>query len=143
MLRTLRLCSNNPRSRIIQSLTSRSFSSSNDEFNFFKEASNFSSQSNKNLVGEETGEFDHLMMDADPYSSESHSLIPYLYLYRFYNDNVGYVLMEPKTRDLIAVDVGEFDKSYKIISELEKRHDTQLRYILSTHHHPDHIGANL
>ena len=81
--------------------------------------------------------------DHDPYSSENHTLIPNLYLYRFFNDNVGYVLMEPKTRALIAVDVGEFDKSKKIITELEKRHDTQLKYILSTHHHPDHIGANL
>ena len=64
-------------------------------------------------------------------------------MYQFFEDNIGYVLMDPKTKHLIAVDVGEFEKSSKIIGELEKRHNTQLRYILSTHHHSDHIGGNL
>jgi len=56
------------------------------------------------------------------YSSENHSLIPYLYMYRFFEDNIGYVLMEPRTKELIAVDVGDFETSYKVISELERRH---------------------
>ena len=56
------------------------------------------------------------------YSSENHSLIPYLYMYRFFEDNIGYVLMEPRTKELIAVDVGDFKTSYKVISELERRH---------------------
>ena len=51
--------------------------------------------------------------------------------------------MEPKTKELIAVDIGEFEASYKIITELEQRHNTQLRYILSTHRHADHVGGNL
>mmetsp|Transcript_4729 Transcript_4729/g.8082 ORF Transcript_4729/g.8082 Transcript_4729/m.8082 type:complete len:97 (+) Transcript_4729:193-483(+) len=79
----------------------------------------------------------------EQYSAENHSLSPHLFLYKFFEDNIGYVLMEPQTRELIAVDVGEFDKSYKIISELEKRHQTQLRYIFSTHRHHDHVGGNL
>ena len=56
------------------------------------------------------------------YSSENHSLIPYLYMYPFFDDNIGYVLMEPRTKELIAVDVGDFETSYKVISELERRH---------------------
>jgi glyoxylase-like metal-dependent hydrolase (beta-lactamase superfamily II) len=51
--------------------------------------------------------------------------------------------MEPRTRHLIAVDVGEFETSHKVISEIEKTHKTELRYILSTHHHDDHVGGNL
>jgi len=58
----------------------------------------------------------------EEYSSENHSLLPNLYLYKFMTDNIGYVIMEPSTKELIAVDVGCFDTSYKIISELEKRH---------------------
>ena len=77
------------------------------------------------------------------YSSDNHTLVPYLYMYKYYNDNIGYVIMEPKTKQLIAVDTGCFKTSYKIISELERRHDTQLRYILSTHHHWDHVNGNL
>ena len=58
------------------------------------------------------------------YSSDKHSLLPYLYMYKFFEDNIGYVLMDPKTKQLIAVDVGEFETSHKIISELERRHQT-------------------
>ena len=50
--------------------------------------------------------------------------------------------MEPRTRSLIAIDVGEFETSYKVISEIEKTHKTELRYILSTHYHDDHVGGN-
>jgi hypothetical protein len=49
-------------------------------------------------------------------NSEVHSLLPYLYLYKFNTDNIGYVLMEPKTKQLIAIDTGEFEKSFRIIS---------------------------
>lgn len=63
-----------------------------------------------------------------------HSLLPYLYLYKFNEDNIGYVLMEPTTRHLIAIDTGEFDKSSKIIKQLESRHEgSKLTHILSTH----------
>lgn len=61
---------------------------------------------------------------SEEYSSDNHTLIPYLYLYRFFEDNIGYVLMDPQTKQLIAVDTGEFETSYKIISELERRHKT-------------------
>lgn len=44
---------------------------------------------------------------------------------------------------MIAVDVGEFEASYKIISEIEKQNKTELKFILSTHHHGDHVGGNL
>lgn len=62
--------------------------------------------------------------ERDQYSSDNHSLMPYLYMYKFFNDNIGYVLMEPKSKHLIAVDVGDFKSSFKVISELERRHDT-------------------
>lgn len=39
---------------------------------------------------------------------QTHSLLPYLYLYAFNKDNVGYVLLDPKTRSLIAFDTGEY-----------------------------------
>jgi hypothetical protein len=32
--------------------------------------------------------------------------------------------MEPKSRDLIAVDTGEFEVSHKVVSEIERRYDT-------------------
>ena len=64
-------------------------------------------------------------------------------MFKFFNDNIGYVLLEPQTKHLIAVDMGEFEVSSKIINELEKKHQTQLRYILSTHKHHDHIGGNI
>jgi hypothetical protein len=56
----------------------------------------------------------------DQYSSDNHSLLPYLYMYRFFKDNIGYVLLEPRTRNLIAVDVGDYEASAKVIAELEQ-----------------------
>lgn len=63
-------------------------------------------------------------------------------MYPFNRDNIGYVLLEPRTRQLIAVDVGDFEASNKVISEIEKREGAKLRYILTTHHHGDHTGGN-
>lgn len=39
--------------------------------------------------------------------------------------------------------MGDFEASKKVIEELEKQHRTKLSHILSTHHHGDHVGANL
>jgi len=49
--------------------------------------------------------------ERDMYSSDNHSLVPYLYMHKFYEDNIGYILMDPKSKDLIAIDVGNFEVS--------------------------------
>ena len=49
-----------------------------------------------------------------------HTLLPHLYLYSFNDDNIGYVIREPQTNSLIAVDVGDVEQSSKIIHGLEK-----------------------
>ena len=64
-------------------------------------------------------------------------------MYGFNQDNIGYVIMDPRTRALIAIDTGDFDTSYKIISEIERQNRTELKYIFSTHSHGDHVGGNL
>ena len=74
----------------------------------------------------------------DQYSSDNHSLLPYLYMFKFNTDNIGYVLLEPSTRSLIAIDLGEFEISHKVITEIETSQRAQLKYILTTHHHSDH-----
>jgi len=52
--------------------------------------------------------------------------------------------MEPSSKALIAVDVGHFESSHKVVTQLEERHPgAKLKYILSTHKHNDHIGGNL
>lgn len=40
-------------------------------------------------------------------------------MYKFNKDNIGYVLMEPRSKQLIAVDVGDYEQSAKVIKELE------------------------
>ena len=67
-----------------------------------------------------------------------HTLIPHLFLYSFNEDNVGYVLREPESNSLIAVDVGDTEQSGKVIRGLEKELGAELRYILTTHKHWDH-----
>jgi hydroxyacylglutathione hydrolase len=64
-------------------------------------------------------------------------------MYKFFSDNIGYVLVEPRTRQLIAIDMGESEVSRKVIEELEAQNRTKLTHIFNTHHHSDHIGGNL
>ncbi len=40
-------------------------------------------------------------------------------MFRFNADNIGYVLMEPRTRSLIGIDLGEYEISHKVVSEIE------------------------
>lgn len=56
----------------------------------------------------------------DQYTSDNHSLLPYLYLFKFFQDNIGYVILEPRTRGLIAVDLGDYEASSKVINEIEQ-----------------------
>ena len=80
----------------------------------------------------------------DMYTSDNHSLLPYLYMYPFGGKeaNIGYVLVEPRTRSLIAVDIGDYEASKKVIGELERQNKSQLTHILTTHHHSDHSAGN-
>jgi hypothetical protein len=71
----------------VRLMNSRAFSSSGDDgFNFIKDR-NFKS-----------GVRQHKRDLEDQYSADNHSLLPYLYLYRSLQDNIGYVLLEPRTR---------------------------------------------
>ena len=94
------------------------FSSSQNEFNFIKKQPG-KSKISRNLQAS-VKPIDYDDEDRDQYTSDNHSLIPYLYMFKFFDDNIGYVLLEPQTRHLIAVDMGEFEVSSKIIKELEK-----------------------
>ena len=66
-----------------------------------------------------------------------------MFLYGFNEDNIGYVIREPQTNALIAVDVGDTEQSGKVIRGLEKEFNTTLSYILTTHRHWDHVNGNL
>eukprot|EP00347_Sterkiella_histriomuscorum_P003872 403362619 len=78
----------------------------------------------------------------DQYSADNHTLLPYLYLYKVQSklpstptsqQQIGYILMEPRTRHLMAVDLsGDFDANYQIINEIEKQNKSELRYLIST-----------
>ena len=48
------------------------------------------------------------------YDISNHSLKKYMYLFKFNQDNIGYILHEPQTKRLIGIDFGEFDISFKI-----------------------------
>ena len=80
---------------------------------------------------------------SEEYRSQGHSLLPFLFTYGFGSDNVAYVVMEPSTRELIAVDTGDFESSERMVQQIEHKFGARLKYILSTHHHHDHVGANL
>ena len=53
-------------------------------------------------------------------------------------DNYSYIIFNEKTLIAAVVDPGE---AGPIISEIEKN-NLQLKYVINTHHHYDHIGGN-
>ena len=54
------------------------------------------------------------------------------------SDNYSYLIHEKKSNTVSIVDPPEFRTCDKVISKYKK-----LDFILNTHHHADHVGANL
>ena len=54
------------------------------------------------------------------------------------SDNYSYLIHEKETGTISIVDPSEFNACDKIIRKYKK-----LDFILNTHHHADHVGANL
>ena len=54
------------------------------------------------------------------------------------SDNYSYIIHEKKTNTVSIVDPAEFEACNQVISKYKK-----LDFILNTHHHADHVGANL
>jgi len=54
------------------------------------------------------------------------------------SDNYSYVIHEKETNTVSIVDPAEFKACDKVINKYKK-----LDFILNTHHHADHVGANL
>ena len=56
-----------------------------------------------------------------------------------YEDNYIYLLFDPQKGHALVVDPAE---SGPVAKEVQER-GLDLKYILNTHHHPDHVGGNL
>ena len=54
------------------------------------------------------------------------------------SDNYSYIIHEKKTNTVSIVDPAEFEACNQVINKYKK-----LDFILNTHHHADHVGANL
>jgi hydroxyacylglutathione hydrolase len=76
------------------------------------------------------------------YDITRHTLKNYLYLFKYNQDNIGYILHEPMTKSLIGIDFGEYEASSKIVEKLEKSTNARLEHIFTTHSHNDHCGGN-
>ena len=57
---------------------------------------------------------------------------------RCLSDNYSYVIYEKETNTVSIVDPSEFEACDKVLNKYKK-----LDFILNTHHHADHVGANL
>jgi hydroxyacylglutathione hydrolase len=76
------------------------------------------------------------------YDYTKHSLIKYLYMFGYNSDNIGYIIHEPTNKILIGIDFGEYEKSKIIVEKLEKKLQSKLKYIFTTHSHWDHSNGN-
>ena len=55
------------------------------------------------------------------------------------NDNYSYIVINEKNNNACVIDPSEAQPIIKVV----KRERINLRYILNTHHHYDHVGGNL
>ena len=55
------------------------------------------------------------------------------------DDNFSYVVLNEANNNACVIDPSESDPIIQII----KKKKINLKYILNTHHHPDHVGGNL
>ena len=54
-------------------------------------------------------------------------------------DNFSYIILNEKSNNACVIDPGEAEPIINIV----KKNKINLKYILNTHHHDDHIGGNL
>lgn len=110
---------------------------SQEKYNFSK----FLKNNNENTTDSEP--FGMSENNINPmYDYTKHSLIKYLYMFGYNSDNIGYVLHEPSKNILIGIDFGEYDRSKVIVEKLEKKLQSRLKYIFTTHSHWDHSNGN-
>lgn len=76
------------------------------------------------------------------YDISIHPLLPYLYLFKYNNDNIGHILHETSTNTLIGFDFGENIISSQIIYFLETELKAKFKHLFTTHFHNDHSGGN-
>ena len=67
----------------------------------------------------------------------------FLFRYNKYKkDNIGYILHDPFTRTLTGIDFGDFTHTKKITEMIERKYNSKLKYLISTHSHYDHTDGN-
>ncbi len=54
-------------------------------------------------------------------------------------DNFSYIVINEKNNNACVIDPSEAEPIIKVI----KNNKVNLKYILNTHHHDDHVGGNL
>lgn len=71
-----------------------------------------------------------------------HPLLNQLFIFKFYSDNFGYLLYDSKSNSLIGFDFGLYSTSSEAVLKLEKKLNSNLKYLFTTHSHSDHAGGN-
>lgn len=64
-----------------------------------------------------------------------------IFTFNYLKHHCGYLILEKKTKSLIAVDPGDFQAVYYNILNLEKMYKAKFTHILCTHHHPEHTAS--
>lgn len=64
------------------------------------------------------------------------------FIFKYFNDNYGYIINDQKTNTLIGIDFGDFESSKLAVEKIEKISNSKLKFIMTTHAHWDHSGGN-
>lgn len=67
----------------------------------------------------------------------------YMSCYNYYKKhNIAYILHDQRTRSLIGIDFGDFKHTHKVVTLLERKLNSKLTHLISTHSHYDHTDGN-
>lgn len=67
----------------------------------------------------------------------------FLFRYNKYKkDNIAYILHDPFTKTLTGIDFGDFAHTKKVTEMIERKYNSKLKYLISTHSHYDHTDGN-
>jgi len=72
----------------------------------------------------------------------NHSLLPHLFCFKYFQENIGYILHEPETNSILMFDWGDFSTGQKALQMVREQYqiDASPTHLFCTHYHQDVSG---
>lgn len=72
---------------------------------------------------------------------QSHTLLESLFIYPYFNDYYGYLLLDKRTKQIVAIDCGDFKTCKYHVDKLVKQEKATFTHLFLTHSHEKHCAG--